>query len=331
MADDQAFKQPPKKERRFTKKDWDEIRFSFATSLMVDTKLQALAQNLELDDWPVRGDHETASKYIDFTWDELNDLPGLAGRPERVDHLIHILRETQSFDDPFGDMVATVDAAATKDDALAKNLKFLEIPTDYPLRYSGLTPETLEFCDAEDIKTIGEFARFSQDMAQNIIVGGDFRELLNAIGSADQHTLGKYIPVRPGHNGFYFPEAIGLLLEQLSESERYSLLKKYGYKLTAAEAEKARLSKERVTQLETIIVDRIGELNQFFGEQVKELYAMLQRGVKMERYFVPVNDPEKELICINVTNMYIERESDTLAAQVQPEKKRGFFAKLFGR
>jgi hypothetical protein len=331
MAVDDSFKTPPQPNSRFGKKDWDEVRFSFATSLMVDTKLRALAQNLEVDDWPLKGDNETPSKYIDFTWDELKELPGLAGRPERIDQLIALLKETQSFDDPFGDMVATVDAAATKNDELSKNLRHMGIPQEYPLRMSGLSAETLEFCETEEIQTIGDFASFSQTMAQNVIVGGDFRELLNGLASSDERMLSKFLPCRPGHKGLFFPEAIGLLLNQLSDNERYSLLKKHGYRLSDREANKARLSREQVSRLEDIIVERIRELSIYFTEQIKELYAMLKRGVKMERYFMTLNDPEKEAICVPLAHRFIEEEAQTLKDSVPGERKRGFFSRLFGR
>ncbi|MGF1450499.1 MAG: hypothetical protein ACFB21_00315 [Opitutales bacterium] len=331
MSVDKSFKEPPKPVRRYSKKEWDEVRFGFATSLMVDTKLNALAQNLELDDWPLKGENETPSKYIDYSWDELNDLPGLAGRPQRIDHLIHILIETQSFDDPFGDMVATVDAAATKDDTLTKNLKHLEISEDYPLRLCGLSGETLEFCQAEDIQTLGAFAEFSQNMAQNIIVGGDFRELLNAISSLDGHKLSRYIPFRPGSKGLHFPEAVGLLLNQLSENEKNSLLKKYGFKLGANEAAKARLNKDQVAQLEDIIVKRISELGDVFRDQVQDIYKSLQRGVKVERCFMTINDPEKEAICVPLARRYMTESAAEFRSALGHKEKRGFFARLFGR
>ena len=331
MPVDKSFKQPPRKERRFTKKDWDEIRFSFATSLMVDTSIMALAQNLEADPWPVKGEGETPSKYIDLTWEELNGLPVMAGRPERVDHLIQILRETQSFDDPFGDMVATVDAAASKDDTLTKNLDYLGIPKDFPLRLCGLSPETLEFCEAEDIQTLGNFARFSQKMAQNVIVGGDFKGMLNAITMMDEQSLPKYIPFRAGQKGLHFAEAVGLLLNQLSENEKVSLLKRYGFKLTEKEAAKARLNRDQINRLEDIIIERIQELAGFFPEEIEEMFKGLQRGLKLERYFMVINDPEKEAICVPLAKRYLEQESAAIRARLREEAKPGFFARLFGR
>ncbi len=331
MAVEKSFRDPPKPIRRYGKAEWDGVRFGFATSLMVDTKLNALAQNLELPEWPLRGENETPSKYIDFSWEELNDLPGLAGRPERIDQLVHILTETQSFDDPFGDMVATVDAAAIKDTSLTKNLAFLGIDENFPLRLCGLSAETLEFCQAENIQTIGGFAYFSQNMAQNVIVGGDFRELLNAISSADGHRLAIYIPFRPGAKGLHFPEAVGLLLNQLSDNEKASLLKKYGFKLTASEAAKATLSKEMLAQLEDIIVERVGELAAVFPEQVAEIYKSLQRGVKIERCFMSINNPEKEAICVPLARRFFTESAVTLRSSLGEPKKPGFLGRLFGR
>ena len=40
---------------KYSAKDWDEIRSAFAASIMVNTPLSSLAQNLDGPDWPVRG------------------------------------------------------------------------------------------------------------------------------------------------------------------------------------------------------------------------------------------------------------------------------------
>eukprot|EP01035_Chromulina_nebulosa_P052927 gene52927-72240_t len=37
-----------------TAKDWDEVRAAFATSIMVDTAISSLAQNLDAPDWPIK-------------------------------------------------------------------------------------------------------------------------------------------------------------------------------------------------------------------------------------------------------------------------------------
>lgn len=320
--------------RKYSKKDWDEVRKAFATSLMVDTKLTSMSQSLELGDWPIRGSGETPSKYIDFTWEELNELPGLADKPERIDLLIHILKETLSFDEPFGDMVSTVDAATAREDSLLRNLKALEIPTDYPIRYSGLSKDTRDFCAAEEIKTIGEFTRFSQHMAQNIIVGGDFRELLNAITTRDEVGIARFLPFRPYSRGLHLPEAVGLVIQELSESEKIALLKRYGAKLDPAKAARSFLNKDQVNRLETILVDHIRERVRYFESQVADLEKKLGQGMTLQRFFMVLNDPEKELIATHAFDIYLKgRHSSGLLPPSEQEgsSRGGFFSRLFGR
>ena len=54
-----------------TPKEWDEVRTAFATSIMVDTSLSSLAQNLDGPDWPIKGADETPAKYIDLSHEEV--------------------------------------------------------------------------------------------------------------------------------------------------------------------------------------------------------------------------------------------------------------------
>src|SRR6185503_7450835 len=98
-----------------TAKDWDEIRTAFATSLMVDTSLNSLAQNLDGPEWPIKGKDETPAKYIDLSFNEVVEMLQLKGqKPERIDQLISLLKETLAFDSPFGEMVEQTQAASEK-------------------------------------------------------------------------------------------------------------------------------------------------------------------------------------------------------------------------
>src|SRR5664279_33211 len=94
---------------KFNAKEWDEIRKKFRHSIMADTSLVSLAQNLDTKEWAHKGDDEKPAKYIDFTYEELMMMPEIAGKADEADHLISILKETLAFDDPFGDMVAQVE------------------------------------------------------------------------------------------------------------------------------------------------------------------------------------------------------------------------------
>ena len=95
-----------------TAKDWDEVRAAFSTSIMVDTALSSLAQNLDAADWPIKGKTETPAVYIDLNFEEVVEMLQLKGqKPDRIDQLVSILKETLAFDSPFGDMVEQTQAA----------------------------------------------------------------------------------------------------------------------------------------------------------------------------------------------------------------------------
>lgn len=311
---------------KYTKADWDETRLAFSTSLLVDTSLSSLAQNVELPNWPIKGESQTPGTYIDLSWEELMDIPGVGDQPRRIDMLIDILKETMAFDDPFGEMVTAVEDVSN-DDTLEKNLKRLDIPNDFPLRLSALSTEALEFCQGEQIETVGSFAQFSQKMAQNIIVGGDFKALLNAIVNCDELSIAQYLPFRPHHKGLHLAEAIGILVAQLSENERLSLLQHYGKKLPQDEARKARLNKSQLHALESILQERMIEIIKYFDADYRKLPEVLNSGTTLERYFIVLNNEQREFICARVLSTCMSKNSDGGS----PQKRGGFFSRLFGR
>jgi hypothetical protein len=76
-----------------TAKDWDDVRTAFATSIMVDTSLNSLAQNLDGPEWPIKNKDDTPAKYIDLSFEEVVELLQLKGQqPDRLDQLIGILK-----------------------------------------------------------------------------------------------------------------------------------------------------------------------------------------------------------------------------------------------
>ncbi|MEO6874459.1 MAG: hypothetical protein ABI222_06515 [Opitutaceae bacterium] len=196
-------------DNKFTAKDWDEVRSAFAASIMVNTPLSSLAQNLDGPDWPVRGKEETPAAYIDLSYDEMLALLAMKGMtPARADFLITLLKETLAFDNPFGEMVMQAEATALKDNQLLKNLAKLGIPENFPIGLTALSPDTIEFCKLENLATLGEFCIFAQGMSQNVIVGGDFRKLLNALSHVDEASLAESLPFRMGTKGLHLPEAM---------------------------------------------------------------------------------------------------------------------------
>ena len=51
---------------KFTSTEWDEVRKKFRHSIMADTSLVSLAQNLDTKEWPHKGEDEKPSKYIEL-------------------------------------------------------------------------------------------------------------------------------------------------------------------------------------------------------------------------------------------------------------------------
>ena len=192
-----------------TAKDWDDVRTAFATSIMVDTSINSLAQNLDGPEWPIKHKDDTPAKYIDLSFEEVVEFLQLKGQtPERLDQLIEIFKDTLAFDNPFGDMVEQTQAAADRDNVLLKNLAKLGIPENFPIELTSLETGTLEFCKLENLSTLGEFAVFAQSMSQNVIVGGDFRKLLNALSYIDEAALAEALPFRRGLKGLHLVEAV---------------------------------------------------------------------------------------------------------------------------
>ncbi|HZZ18347.1 MAG TPA: hypothetical protein VFE25_03205 [Opitutaceae bacterium] len=197
-------------EPTYTEKDWNDTRTAFASSIMVDTQISSLAQNLDGPVWPVKSKDETPAKYIDLSYEEALELLALKGQTaDKLDLLMSILKETLAFDSPFGDMVEQTEAASVRDNPLLKNMARIAVPEDFPISLTALGADTVEFCKLENLKTLGEFAVFAQGMSQNVIIGGDFRKLLNALSNVDEVTLSEILPFRKGSKGLHLIEALG--------------------------------------------------------------------------------------------------------------------------
>lgn len=268
-----------------TAKEWDEVRSAFATSIMVDTSLSSLAQNLDAPDWPIKGKDETPAHYIDLPFDEVVELLQLKGqKPERIDQLIAILKETLAFDSPFGEMVEQTAAASERDNPLLKNLAKLGIPENFPIALTGLEPGTIEFCKLEKLATLGEFAVFAQSMSQNVIVGGDFRKLLNALSHVDEAALAEVLPFRRGQKGLHLVEAMGM----------------------AAKAPDGAARAELATT--------------WFREELAALEKEVAAGGTLERQLVVLGNPELERRAANLLRPHLRIAAPKPAA---PEKKKG--------
>lgn len=318
---------------KFTPKEWDEVRKKFRTSIMADTSLHSLAQNLEGDAWPVSGDEEKPSKYIDFTYDELLMLPEIAGQSARADLLVGILKETLAFDDPFGDMVEQVEESAAKENPILKTLARLEIPPAFPLQLVNLTEGTRIVCASEGVKTLGEFANLAQQMSTRVVIGGDFRSLLNALTHGDEAGIGEFLPFRRGALGLHLPEALGLAVAELSRADQVALALAYGATLPPAQVPVApKLDGAKREALERQVKLRLDAAIAWFKDQHTAACTQIKQGQAFERYLVPINDPAREAIVAHLARASFGAGESKLASEAATEpKKTGFFARLFGR
>lgn len=315
---------------KFTAKEWDDIRKRFHNSIMADTSLNSLAQNLDTADWPVKGEEEKPSKYIDFNYDELLMLPEIAGSEKRADHLIGILKETLAFDDPFGDMVAQVEESASKENPVLKTLGRLGIPEAYPLALVALTEGTRVVCASEGVKTIGEFANLAQQMSTRVVIGGDFRSLLNALSHGDEEGIGQFLPFRKGASGLHLPEALGLAAASVARPEQLALAKTYGAKLSGPDASAAPLAADAQAKAEQRIQIATTATVDWFKDATTALVDKLNAGGSLERELVVIGDPAREAIAARFFRKTAGSRLKSAVAD-EPVKKGGLFSRLFGR
>jgi hypothetical protein len=319
--------------------DWDAVRRSFATSIMVDTALSSLAQNLDMPDWPFKGPTETPSKYIDLSYEELSRMPGFSGQTARIDQLVSILKETLAFDEPFGDMVADSSKGSDKDNPILKNLNKLGISEDFPMALVALTAETREFCTLEKLATLKEFAIFAQNMAQSVIVGGDFRALLNALSHIDESTLAMYLPYRPGAKGLHLIEGLALAVRAYPSETRCGLAKAFGARLGAEDAAAA----DTASQLEVegagkVLAEHTASYIEYFQTDLAHLQAQVNEGIALGRLATVLNDPVVESVVTSLIKPYLAFPTAKAPARVttpplqEEAPRRGFFgflSKLF--
>jgi hypothetical protein len=321
---------------KYSASEWDEIRKKFRHSIMADTSLVSLAQNLDTKEWPLKGEDEKPAKYVEFKYDELMMLPEIAGNADRADHLIGILKETLAFDDPFGDMVAQVEETAARENPILKTLARLGIPDNYPLALANFSEGTRIVCASEGIKTIGEFANLGQQMATKVVLGGDFRNALNALTHGDEEVISHFLPYRKGATGLHLAEVVGLIAAGLPRADQLGLAKAYGAKLPPADAAAAKvLSKDQIDKIEGMLRVSLNAAFEWFKDAKAALIKQLaEGGTTYERYFVVINDPAREAIAVRLASAALKEAVKATAPEAAPsteERKGGFFSRLFGK
>ncbi len=312
---------------QLTADEWNSIRERFRHSMMVKTEISKLAQNIDLN-WPIRAKDEIPLKYLPLTYEELMMTPGIAEKPERARLLADIFVETMAFDDPFGEMAEHVDSSSKHDESAAKAMRTLEIPADYPIALCNVARETRDLCESEGINTVGDFIEFSQNMAQNVVVGGDFRAFLNSFVHQDEKSMARYLPIRPGRTGLHLAEALGLAVDRLSKEEYLYFLETNGGDPAPEDRKGVRvLSDKEMEPVKERLRGELKTLFDWFGEQTDKLRdAFAEGGPAVDRFFVPLDNPNKEKAAAALARLSLGEDGEGAET-----KKRGFFARLFGR
>lgn len=309
-----------------TPEEWDSIRQRFRQSMMAKTEIAKLGQNVDIT-WPLKGRDEIPLKYLPLNLDELLMMPGIAEKPERVRTLIDIFSETMAFDDPFSEMAEHVDSSSKRDDGPRRNLEKKQVPLDFPIHLSGLSAETRSFCQAEEIASLEAFIEFAQNMAQSIVVGGDFRAFLNAMVQMDEAKLAEFVPIRPGKPGLHLAESFGLACKRFSPSERLFFLEEANATISAEDRRDVdRLSPEQRDQTRRHYHALGQDILGYFERETPRLRDVFAEGpTSVERYFVALDNPQREKLAAELARLALFESAG------EKTERKGFFSRLFGK
>jgi hypothetical protein len=227
-------------------------------------------------------------------------------------------------------MVAQVEESASKENPVLKTLGRLGIPEAYPLSLVALTEGTRTVCASEGVKTIGEFANLAQQMSTRVVIGGDFRSLLNALSHGDEEGIGQFLPFRKGASGLHLPEALGLAAARATRDEQIGLARAYGAKLSGADATGAALTGDARTTVEQRVQIAMNATLEWFKDATTALVDKLNAGGSLERELVVIGDPAREATAAHFFRAAVASRLKS-AAPAEPTKKGGLFSRLFGR
>ncbi len=297
-----------------TPAQWDELRIAFHRSMMVDTPLASLAQNIDGCVWIHEGPDEKPSVYIDLTHAEAIQRLVTLGRPSvLLDQLAEILRGTLAFDASFGAMAAIAGKAEAGSDPVRRNLDKLGIPLDFPIALCAFTPATHSFCEREHIRTLKDFIGFARNVSRQVIVGGVFRDLRNAVVHIDEATLARHLPFRPRATGLHLVEAIALLVRPMSVEERIRL---------------ARDPASAPAALRAQIAARTGH----FVSQAEDIRTTLAQGTPLTRLVAMLDDLSLESAVAALLSHHLAPPPPThVPAEATEPARRGWLQRLLRR
>ena len=305
----------------YSAEEWEHLRKRFFNSALNDTEIAILGQNASIS-WPFKGSDETPTKYIEYDFEELKSVPGLVGKKTRIKRLMDILRETLAFDDPFSDMVDSVEAESEVDDAFDRILLKLVIPLNYPAGFIHFSPETKELLKSEGVETLIQTIHFGQNLARSVAIGGDLKSFLNGLAHTDEATIMKHLPYRRTERGLHLAEAASLIARDLDEPIQLELLGQAGVSLTDEE-EALRKGVSQLT-LDTslkLAMEGFDALCAWFTKEAADLEQVCTTSGAVERYFIAVNEPRRERVAATLARAKFG---------IPASERKGFLGKISG-
>lgn len=273
--------------QKYSAEEWDHIRKRFYNSILNETEIAKLGQNVGIS-WPFKGSDEALA-----------------------------------FDDPFGDMVATVETESQEDDTFKRILSKLSIHGDYPAEFLHFSKDTEQLLKAEEVTTLMDCVHFGQNLARNVVIGGDLKSFLNSLAHKDEKLMATHMPYRRGEKGLHLAEAIGLLCEDLNEATKLHLLEAADTALN--DEEKRILSASSRLEIEASLktaLDKLDKLAKWFSSEVPDIEQAFTTGGSPARFFISINEPRRERMAVELSRLKFAPGE---------ERKSCFFGRIFGR
>ena len=130
-----------------------------------------------------------------------------------------------------------------------------------------------------------------------MIVGGDFRALLNALSNIDEKTLARLLPFRPGEKGVHDLEGLAQGVWSQPVEIQAALALELGEKLPPAATELARaVSSAQLTQAKNELKTHAAALRGFCEEEYAMLKRQIEAGANPRRVVAVVGDVAIEAV-----------------------------------
>jgi len=174
---------------------------------------------------------------------------------------------------------------------------------------------------------------FSQQLAQSMVVAGDFRILLNALSHVDEATLALYLPYRPGVKGLHLIEGLALTIRAHSENIRAGLAKHFGARLNPDDlARAAKSTPLEISGAQIVLAQFAASYVEYFSDDLASLQQQVDAGVPLGRLAAVLNDAVVETTVTNLLKPYLvfpsqkaPKMATTPPIDEPAAPKRGFF------